>query len=322
MVTQMENNPMVSVIIPCYNAVTTISKTLDSLYGQTFRDFEIVVVNDGSTDDSASIIEPYVKKFNGILNLINQTNQGQTVAKNVGIKNTMGQLIAFLDSDDIWRPEKLESQVALMQSNPDMGLYYTNAYKINENGDRIGTITALPSYRGKCFSEILLRNNIVASSVMIRREMIDQVGFFDESLEACENWDLWIRTTKVAPIDFIDRPLTLYRVHSGNMSKNLDKMYRSRLKLIDKHLPYQNNNPKLLDQRKNALFFTHISFAKTHIENLELKEARHELLQAAKIRPNEIMCYQLYLKSLLGKRVFKFIKRIKGHTPESSLSLS
>lgn len=314
--------PKVSIIIPCYNASATIWETLDSLYEQTFKNFEIVIVNDGSTDESASIIECYTNKFNRRLNLITQTNQGQTVAKNVGIRNSSGQFIAFLDSDDIWAPEKLECQAFLMQSNLDMGLSYTNAYKINEMGVKTDTITASPLYRENCFDRLLLRNNIVASSVMIRREMIDQVGFFDESLEACENWDLWIRIAKVAPIDFIDRPLTLYRVHSGNMSKNLDKMYRSRLKLIDKHLPYQNNNPKLLDQRKNALFFTHINFAKTHIENLELKEARHELLQAAKIRPNEIMCYQLYLKSLLGKRVFKFIRRIKGHTPESSLSLS
>ena len=310
--------PKVSIIIPCYNASATIWETLDSLYEQTFKNFEIVIVNDGSTDESASIIECYTNKFNRRLNLITQTNQGQTVAKNVGIRNSSGQFIAFLDSDDIWAPEKLECQAFLMQSNLDMGLSYTNAYKINEMGVKTDTITASPLYRENCFDRLLLRNNIVASSVMIRREMIDQVGFFDESLEACENWDLWIRIARVAPIDFIDTALTFYRIHQGNMSKNIDKMRRSRLKIIDKHLPLQNNNPHLLEQRRNALFFAHMTFAKAHMENTDLKEARRELLKAARMRPTETICYQLYLKSLLGKRVFKFIRQLKKRTAHSA----
>lgn len=307
----MENKPKVSVIIPCYNASATIRETLKSIKEQTFKDYEVIIVNDGSTDDTDNILTSYAEQLNGLLKIITQTNQGQTVAKNVGIRNSKGQFIAFLDSDDLWAPEKLEYQLAYMESRPHVGLCYTEGILINEKGDKIGKVNCLPSYRGNCFDKLLIKNDIVASSVMIKREILDRVGLFDEDFKACENWDMWIRISKVSQIEYIDRPLTYYRVHLKNMSKNMDKMYVYRLKIIDKHLPTKNRDPLILEKRNIALFFTYLAFAKQHIENLELRKARNNIIQAIKLRRYEMICYRLYFRTLFGVKAFKAIQGMK-----------
>ena len=302
----------VSVIIPCYNSAATVTCAIDSVSDQTFTDWEIVAINDGSTDNTKAILESYAQKSIQKIRVFSQPNQGQTVAKNIGIKNSKGKFIAFLDSDDVWAPEKLQEQVAAMESNPSLGLCYTSAYKINSLGFKTGRITPSTLYRGNCFRNLVLRNNIVASSVMIRRDLLGRVGLFDESLEACENWDLWIRISRISPIEYIDKPLTSYRVHGGNMSKNIERMRSFRLKVINKNLPFENASPDTLKLRKKALFFVHMTFAKSYLENLAFKEARGELIQAARLQPAEIGTYKLYLKAILGKRLTRLFRRIKN----------
>jgi len=307
----MENRPKVSIIIPCFNASATIGETLASIKKQTFKDFEVIVVNDGSTDDTNHILASHAEKLKSSLKIINQTNQGQTVAKNVGIRNSQGQFIAFLDSDDLWAPEKLEYQLAYMEPRPHLALCYTEGILINEKGDKIGVVNASSAHRGKCFDKLLVRNNIVASSVLIKREILDMVGLFDEDFKACENWDMWIRISKVSEIEYLARPLTYYRVHLTNMSKNVDKMYTYRLKIIDKHLPTKTRDPIILEKRRTALFVTHLAFTKQHIENLELERARNSVSQALKLKPYEMICYRLYFKTLLGVKAFKVIQGMK-----------
>lgn len=307
----MENRPKVSVIIPCYNASATIRETLKSIKKQTFKDYEVIAVNDGSTDDTDNILASYAEKLNGLLKIITQINQGQAVAKNVGIRNSKGQFIAFLDSDDLWAPDKLEYQLAYMESRPHIGLCYTEGILINDKGDKIGVVNALSSHRGNCFDKLLIKNNIIASSVMIKREILDRVGLFDEDFKACENWDMWIRISKVSQIEYIDRPLTYYRVHPKNMSKNIDKMYDYRVKIIDKYLPKTNRDPLILEKRSMALFFTYLAFGKQHIENLELRKARNNIIQAIKLRPYEMICYRLYFRTLFGVKAFKAIHGTK-----------
>lgn len=304
--------PAVAIIIPCYNAQGTLAPTLDSALAQSFRDFVIVAVNDGSQDDTLAILEQYAKRHPDKIQVISQPNRGQTVAKNVGIANSRGEFIAFLDSDDLWAPDKLEKQLTLMAARPDTGLCYTAARQIDVQGAVVGTIGVSASHRGRCVNELILRNNIVASSVLARRAAIERAGLFDEHLRACENWDLWIRIARDYAVEFIDEPLTSYRVHPNNMSKNFERMFQARMYVIDKHLPQGDEDPELRERRREALFKAHLSFAKGYVEALRLDEARRELLAALKIRPADGECWVLFLKTLLGPALFRRLRAWRG----------
>lgn len=307
----MENSEKVAVIIPCFNASKTIEQTLKSLDGQTFKNYDVFIVNDGSTDGTEDIVLSYRDRTRKPWKVITQTNMGQTVAKNAGIRNSNSEYVAFLDSDDLWAPEKLEYQVNLMMSNHEVGLCYTGGILINEQGDNIGLIQCSATYRGKCYDNLLLKNNIVASSVMVRRKVLDEVGVFDERFRACENWDLWIRVSRVSQIEYIDKALTYYRVHPGNMSRNVAKMFRARMEIIDKYLPPGGYDQLMERDRRRALYFAYLAFSKQHIEALELKEARDKIVNAIKLSPFEFTCHKILLKTLLGKNLFRLIRRMR-----------
>lgn len=298
----------VAVVIPCYNAQATLTQTLDSALAQSLKDFYIVAVNDGSQDETVEILADYTRRYPKKFYVINQSNQGQTVAKNVGLKQSRSEFVAFLDSDDLWLPDKLEKQVALMSVNLGIGLCYTAAYQIDRQETIVGEIGVSSSHRGRCFNDLIVRNNIVASSVMVRRSVVERAGFFDESLRACENWDLWIRIASDCEVEYIDEPLTLYRLHPNNMSKNFEKIMQARLQVIEKHLPVFSKDPWVIMQRREAFFKTHLTFAKSYIESLRLAEARRALFKALKIRPGQLGCYVLYLKTLLGPKLFRWLR--------------
>ncbi len=311
----METGPKVVVIIPCFNASETIEQTLKSVEGQTYRNYDVLIINDGSTDGTEELVLSYRDRTGKAWRVITQPNMGQTVAKNTGILNSNSEYIAFLDSDDVWAPEKLEYQVNLMMSNHDVGLCYTGGMLINEQGDNIGLIHCSDIYRGKCYDSLLLKNNIIASSVMVRRKVLDKVGVFDERFRACENWDLWIRVSKISQIEYIDKALTYYRVHPGNMSRNVSKMFQARIEIIDKYLPAIGHDQPMGKDRRRALYFAYLAFSKQHIEALELKEARDKIVNAIKLSPFKFTCHKILLKTFLGKNLLRLIRRMRKATP-------
>jgi glycosyltransferase involved in cell wall biosynthesis len=305
-------NSRVVVVVPCFNSQNTLGQTLDSVLRQSFLEFCVVAVNDGSTDRTENVLEEYSKRYPKKLLVISQRNQGQTVAKNVGLKNTQSEFVAFIDSDDLWAHNKLEKQVALLAANPNVDLCYTAAHQIDVKGSLVGRIRVSPTHRGRCVNELITNNNIVASSVMVRRIAVDRAGLFDESLPACENWDLWIRIARNCELDYIDEPLTSYRLHPNNMSKNYEKIMQARLRVIDKHLPAGSDDPWIRQQRQAALYKAHFNSAKSYIESLRLTEARSELAKVLRIKPMKTACYVLYLKTLLGPKVFARVRAMHG----------
>ncbi len=308
----MKGSFRAAVIMPCYNAADTLVETLGSIAAQSFDDFCLVAVNDGSKDNTADILKKFAQTYPDKVVVIDQENKGQTVAKNVGLENSRSEFVAFIDSDDLWAPDKLEKQVTLMADNPEVGLCYTAARQINTRSEPVGQISVSPSLRGRCMNELILRNNIVASSVMVRRAAVEQAEVFDVSLKACENWDLWIRIARTYQLEYLDEPLTSYRLHPNNMSKNFEKIFSARLQVINKHLPQGSDDSWIRKQRQVALYRTHLTFAKSYIELLRLSEARGELAEAMKIRRTEGECYLLYVKTLLGPGVFRFARSLRG----------
>ena len=290
----LRKDMLVSIIMPVYNGMPFLKEAVDSVFKQTYKEFELIVINDGSSDGSLRFLEETKKRAKERLKIINQTNRGQVVAKNNGIKVAQGDFIAFLDSDDVWDKEKLTVQMEFFKKHPTLFLCYTEAFLIDENSKKIGYRSVNSLYKGRCFDLLIKRNNITASSVVLKRKCIDTVGKFDETLNCCENWDLWLRISKFFEIGYIKKPLTSYRIHSSHMSNKRSKMLMGRIEVIKKHCLGLSKK-----EYKNALLNAYIDFAKSNLWNLELEDAKNNLLEALKIKPFSFTCLKLYFKWLV-----------------------
>jgi glycosyltransferase involved in cell wall biosynthesis len=210
--------PSITVIIPCFNSVKFISRTIESVLKQDYEPMEIIAVDDGSTDGTADILHSYLPKIR-ILSHPNNANYGQYVSLNLGIKETNSDLVAFLDHDDIWYRDKIKKQVAVFENNPEVGLVYTNEYALDEN-DRVLYKYFPDSYKEKNVpGEILLNCYIQSpSSVMVRRCVLDTVGLFKSHMPRCADHDMWIRINEITKFHFIPDCLIGYRKHPDQMS--------------------------------------------------------------------------------------------------------
>lgn len=225
----MCNVPKVSVVISAYNSMSYLPKTLESVLQQTFTDFEVLIINDGSTDHilswASEIVDPRVK-------LISQENKGVAEARNTGIKHAQGEYIAFLDADDLWDPTKLEKQIQCFESNPDVGLVYTWTLLVDQQGKSLGAVTAA-HVEGYVWEKLLLGDVVGSgSSAVIRRSCFNKVGLFDSELPFTADCDMWARIAAYYPLVVIKEILVYYRQHPSGMSRDYDKIAQnSRLKI-------------------------------------------------------------------------------------------
>lgn len=202
--------PKVSVIIPSYNQGKFITATIDSILNQTFKDFEIIVVVDGSTDDTKLQLEKYKNK----IKIIELERSERAVARNTGVKNSSGEYIAFVDSDDIWKPKKLETQIPALDENKKTVLVYCASERINEHGNKIKTAKRqTQGYSGNVYEKLLLRNFVVSATPVLKRCALEQTDGFITKYIPYEDWELWIRLSTTGNFKFIDTPLASYRIH-------------------------------------------------------------------------------------------------------------
>lgn len=223
--------PAVSVLIPSYNHAPYLPLALQSVFEQTYTDYEIVVVDDGSTDGSVDLL----RSCGDRIRLFTQQNRGTYATLNRLIAESRGRYLAILNSDDLWLPQKLEKQVALLVANPNTGLVHTYGYFIDDAGNRLSqNPLGYPWPRTTCSNPIedLVRyNRIVPSSATIRRECFEKLGGFREDLYGLGDWEMWLRIALHYEIGFIDEPLTLYRVHATNACHRHDKMRMDEIKV-------------------------------------------------------------------------------------------
>lgn len=214
------STPKVSVIIPAYNAMNYLPETVESVLRQTFTNFEVLIIDDGSSDNivqwASELVDTRVK-------LIKQANQGVSAARNAGIARAQGEYVAFLDADDLWEPTKLEKQVRCLEDNPVVGLVHTWMILADEQGKSKGKLIA-SNAEGDVWQQLVVRNTILTSSVMVRRCCFENVGVFDCSLRSYEDWELWIRIASRYSFTLIKEPLVLYRQHTSNTSNNWQVM--------------------------------------------------------------------------------------------------
>ena len=237
--------PKVSVLVPTYNCVQYLKIALESALNQTFKDYEIIVIDDGSTDNTKEVVKNYQTANPGKIVYIYQENQGVVAARNTGIKAAQSDYLALLDADDIWCPDRLEKGIGTIEPDPGIGLVHANITRVDENGRTISTpLRDLKYLTGPMFENIFLRKaDIACPTALFRKACCDKVGLFDPHLTrlGCEDRELWLRIARKFKIVYIDQVLALYRVRLNSMSNNQQKMLKARLYVVDKFSPEGKN---------------------------------------------------------------------------------
>lgn len=244
--------PTVSVIIPTYNRVQYLQECLEAIERQRFHDFELIVVDDGSTDGTKEYLQNYPHPIVGI----HQENQGVSAARNKGISVACGTYLAFCDSDDLWQPQKLGRQMAFFRAHPDAVVCYTDEIWIRK-GVRVNPCKHHQKISGDIFEKCLELCIVSPSSVMMHRRFFDVVGLFDVAFPACEDYDLWLRASLHFPFHYLDEPLIIKRGgHEDQLSHKYWGMDRFRvqsiLQCLALPLPQEKRNAALAMLRKKC----------------------------------------------------------------------
>ena len=231
--------PFVSVILPTYNRYAFVGQAIDSVLNQTFTDFELIVVDDGSTDNTPALLDQYGDR----INVIRQENRGVSAARNSGIRSASGNAIALLDSDDYWLPKKLEEQVAFFEAHPDALICQTEELWFR-NGKRVNPKKRHRKPSGMIFEKSLPLCLVSPSAVMIRKLLLDEVGLFDETLPACEDYDLWLRIAWRYPVYLIDTPLIVKQGGHADQLSGMPELDKYRIQALLKILKHDGLSEK------------------------------------------------------------------------------
>lgn len=294
--------PKVSVVIPAYNAMTYLPETVESVWRQTFNDFEVLIIDDGSSDQigewASLITDPRLK-------LISQENQGLSGARNTGIAKAQGEYIAFLDADDVWEPTKLEKQVRCLEDNPAVGLAYSWTAYIDEKGKSTGRVMTADA-EGDVWRQIIERNIIDCPSVVVRRCCFETVGVFDRNLRSIEDWDMWIRIASRYPFAVIKEPLVNYRHHASNMSKNWQVMEKSFRLVIEK--AFHSAPPELLFLKNRSYGHANVRLAWKALQcsDRDYKKAI-QFLQQALVHYPQLRYSSEYVRLRLALAAFQWL---------------
>ena len=224
------SDPLVSIITPVYNGSQYLSEAIESALAQTYKNFELLIVNDGSTDNSADIIRPFLKDSRIIY--IEQKNAGVAAARNTALKQARGKYIGFLDQDDLWLNNKLELQITALEKDGSLALVHSRQDFIDSHGNK-KKYDWITEGEGYCFRENFIKNRIAVLTVLIRKKIIDEIGFFNEQLSGADDYEMWLRVTLKYPIKYIDQSLAFYRFHDNNVSKDSFRMTITDLKTIN-----------------------------------------------------------------------------------------
>lgn len=226
------SRPLVSVVIPTFNRAAWVGEAIDSVLAQDHTPIELIVVDDGSNDTTPQVVQPYAPA----LTYIQRPHRGVSAARNDGVAASRGDLVAFLDSDDLWLPGKIATQVALFTHHPQLQACYTDEIWIR-HGVRVNPRQVHRKHSGWIFHQSLPRCTISPSSIMLRRSQWDRLGGFDERLPACEDYDLWLRLTLTTPVHLIPQPLIVKRGgHPDQLSRTVPLLDIYRITALEKIL--------------------------------------------------------------------------------------
>ena len=303
---------LVSVVIPCFNAGRYIAAAIHSVQEQHWSALEIVVVDDGSTDDSADLV---ASNFPDV-RLIRQANQGVAAARNRGIREASGAWIAFLDADDIWLPGKLRAQADALRSDPAARVVYT-AWQVwagetlRPSAAEVESLLAGaddPSRwqgpSGWIYPDLLLDCALWTSTVVAHRSVFDEIGLFDTGLRIGEDYDLWLRTSRISRILRVNRPLALYRTHAASITHAAPlENYRSIVvsRAIERWgYGHANAGTAVRARVRRALARSWSDFAVSNLAAGQLERARHGAMMSLRTDPTHAIAWKVLLRTALG----------------------
>lgn len=280
--------PTVSIIIPAYNVEATILETIQSIQAQTFSDFELIVINDGSTDSTlarvGTVEDSRIKVFS-------YENGGLPVARNRGIRQATGEFITFIDADDLWTPDKLEKQLVALEQNPEAGVAYSWTAFIDERGKFLYAWKPLYD-EGDVYPKLLVQNFISSgSNILVRRQFIEAAGEFDPNLKSVEDWDYYLRLAARCPFVVVPEYQILYRQSSRSMTAKVDVMETANLIVIER--AFQAAPPELQFLKNQSLARVYRYLAKqciaNAIDNDGLTKAQQKLTQSLRFSPKSLL---------------------------------
>ena len=305
----------VSVIIPTYNQSTLLSEAIKSVLSQTFTDYELIIIDDESTDNTKEIVADYQKDTDKI-RYVFQKNGGPSAARNTGIKKSNGEYIAFLDHDDLWLPDKLMKQVKFLDNNMNYAMVFADVYEFNGN-----IITEEKKLReidrrhmsGYILKYLILRCFIPSPSVMIRKSIVKEIGYFDTRFLFSQDWDYYIRVARKHEIGFLDEVLVGYRRHSGNITNNLELHIKERHRIVDSAFDRKIMPQSLSKYKRLSHGFICFEHGEEYVIRGSHAKARPAIIKSLYYNPLSIKTYCLLFKALLSPKFLAWLKH-KKHT--------
>lgn len=305
--------PTISVVVPAYNAESTILKTITSVQQQTFADFELIIINDGSTDGTLDLLNTLEDSR---LKIFTYENGGLSVARNRGISRARGEFIAFLDADDLWTSDKLELQLAALQQHPEAGVAYSWTHFMDEQGESFHADKPL-FFEGNVYPQLLVHNFLASgSNPLIRRQAIESVGEFNPSVSGAADWDYWLRLAARWPFAVVPKPQIFYRQSSSSMSSRVDFMEGCQIQVIEQ--AFLSVPPELQALKKHSLAYIYqysVQLYLTRIPGMEgAKQAAQKLIQAIWLYPQILfdkktqkLAFKLLLMYVLSPKIANYI---------------
>ena len=306
-------------IIPTYNRASLITSAIKSVIYQTYQDYEIIVIDDGSTDDTPEVLAAYCNK----LQYVRLPHSGNpATARNAGLSIAVGEYVAFLDSDDEWLPNKLERQVQILNSNPEIGLICSNALVRNHGREELGNLYLHPDqgFSGSVLPKLLEQNFIIASSAVIRRDILEKTGSFCELSEliAIEDYDLWLRIASLSNIHFIPEALAIYTKHSGSnlrSTRKLSQHWQGHLIILRRLEKYLKKNHLPHDIKPINLSIFELRYKKSLVKALWNER---QSMKAIVIGLNALISHPRQVARWLISKAVTIKFRVKVDTPKSS----
>jgi glycosyltransferase involved in cell wall biosynthesis len=276
--------PLVSVIIPAYNARATIGETLRSVLQQTWQNIEVIVINDGSVDDTlaqiATLNDPRLSVFSG-------ANQGHSGARNRGLRQATGEFVSFIDADDLWTPDKLEQQLRALHRQPTVGVAYSWTQCIDAAGERLYNLPPT-SFEGDVWQDLLLGNFLTSgSNILIRRSVIEAVGYFDTTLAKAEDWEYFLRLAQQTHFALVPAYQILYRKTLSSASSKIDEMEHCSLSVLDAALRTVADPLRHVRQQSMAKIYSYSAdaYLRRQPNKVDLIKARQRLWQSFRAYP-------------------------------------
>ncbi len=307
----------VSVIIPCYNQAHFLSGAIESVLAQTLQPREIIVVDDGSPDGVEAAVAPY----RGKIRYLSQENRGLSAARNYGIREARGSIIAFLDADDLWLPHKLEEQLRLLEGQPSVGLVHSDLiYWDTKTGEKTQKRCGRHEKTGRCYPGFVLRNGVTPSTMLVRRECLERVGDFDEQIRrpTTQDYDLCFRIAKHYELRYVDEPLVLYRQHSGSASLSSIAMLEDELFVVTKALQSDPDLSGVVGEPavRDRLFSLLFDIGYCYHDSFNRAEARKYFSQALSHRRLDVYVWFLILVNFLPASTLRGLRRLKSQVRE------